>query len=67
MLAKVYGVTSVSVLKKAYKIYTDPVFKIVELKNVQEKQDTLTGDNDKADDVITIYANEVLKCVIEKF
>ena len=38
MLAKVYGVAPVSVLKKVYKIYTGAAFKIAELREAQENQ-----------------------------
>ena len=46
MLAKVYGVAPVSVLKKVYKIYTGAAFKIAELREAEENQAELTDDND---------------------
>ena len=46
MLAKVYGVAPVSVLKKVYKIYTGAAFKIAELREAQENQAEPTDDND---------------------
>lgn len=46
MLAKVYGVAPVSVLKKVYKIYTGAAFKIAELREAEENQAEPTDDND---------------------
>ena len=46
MLAKVYGVAPVSVLKKVYKIYTRAAFKIAELREAQENQAEPSDDND---------------------
>ena len=45
MLAKVYGVAPVSVLKKVYKIYTGAAFKIAELREAEENQTEPTDDN----------------------
>ena len=46
MLAKVYGVAPVSVLKKVYKIYTGAAFRIAELREAEENQAEPTDDND---------------------
>lgn len=45
MLARVYGVAPVSVLKKVYKIYTGAAFKIAELREAEENQAEPTDDN----------------------
>ena len=45
MLAKVYGVAPVSILKKVFKIYTGAAFKITELREAEENQTEPTDDN----------------------
>ena len=45
MLAKVYGVAPITVLKKVYKIYTGTAFKVAELREAQENQAKPTEEN----------------------